>query len=153
MRIGKPGLLCLEGEGINVDRCMATIKSDSWSEIPPHQKKMSCAIPIIQAFRQLQHSLSTEAKLVTSDRRLTQMSLNFAGGFMTAQINPFTAGERPVIVHSFHSAGTIFTTRYPTRNFGLMSSLAANVCRSHQGVLRSPRPGVLLSINVSPKQR
>jgi hypothetical protein len=38
---GKPGLLCVEGDGREVDRYMSRIKSESWSDIPPHQKKVS----------------------------------------------------------------------------------------------------------------
>ncbi|KAL7424620.1 hypothetical protein Q5752_000304 [Cryptotrichosporon argae] len=38
---GKPGLLCLEGRPRAVDRYMAAIKSESWSDIPAHQKKVS----------------------------------------------------------------------------------------------------------------
>ncbi|GFZ42436.1 hypothetical protein JCM24511_00151 [Saitozyma sp. JCM 24511] len=38
---GKPGLLCVEGDGREVDRYMSRIKSESWSDIPPHQKKVT----------------------------------------------------------------------------------------------------------------
>lgn len=38
---GKPGLLCLEGGGREVDRYMAAIKSESWGDIPSYQKKVS----------------------------------------------------------------------------------------------------------------
>lgn len=42
---GKPGLLCVEGDGREVDRYMSRIKSESWSDIPPHQKKVSEVYP------------------------------------------------------------------------------------------------------------
>ncbi|KAK8861675.1 hypothetical protein IAR55_002498 [Kwoniella newhampshirensis] len=38
---GKPGLLCVEGYGPTIDRYMARIKSESWSDIPPFQKKVT----------------------------------------------------------------------------------------------------------------
>ncbi|KZP31644.1 hypothetical protein FIBSPDRAFT_944715 [Athelia psychrophila] len=38
---GKPGLLCLEGDGRQVDRYMAAIKSESWGDIPSYQKKVT----------------------------------------------------------------------------------------------------------------
>ncbi|ORY29758.1 hypothetical protein BCR39DRAFT_530877 [Naematelia encephala] len=37
---GKPGLLCLEGDAKQVDHYMSSIKSESWSDIPSHQKKV-----------------------------------------------------------------------------------------------------------------
>lgn len=40
---GKPGLLCVEGCGKEVDRYMSRIKSESWSDIPPFQKKVYLA--------------------------------------------------------------------------------------------------------------
>lgn len=39
--IGKPGLLCVEGDGGVVDAYMGRIKSESWSDIPSYQKKVS----------------------------------------------------------------------------------------------------------------
>ena len=40
---GKPALLCLEGNGREVERYMSDIKSISWSDIPSYQKKVwSC---------------------------------------------------------------------------------------------------------------
>ena len=38
---GKPALLCLEGDGDAVGQYMSDIKSISWSDIPPFQKKVS----------------------------------------------------------------------------------------------------------------
>lgn len=38
---GKPGLLCLEGEAVDVDAYMNEIKTVSWGDIPSHQKKVS----------------------------------------------------------------------------------------------------------------
>jgi len=46
---GKPGLLCVEGCGKEVDRYMSRIKSESWSDIPPFQKKV--CLPIISCIR------------------------------------------------------------------------------------------------------
>ncbi|KAI4763083.1 hypothetical protein E4T52_04889 [Aureobasidium sp. EXF-3400] len=36
---GKPGMLCLEGSGSNIDAYMNEIKTVSWGDIPSHQKK------------------------------------------------------------------------------------------------------------------
>ncbi|KAF2431712.1 hypothetical protein EJ08DRAFT_174040 [Tothia fuscella] len=38
---GKPGMLCLEGASINIDKYMNFIKTHSWSDIPSYQKKVS----------------------------------------------------------------------------------------------------------------
>ncbi|WVO14707.1 hypothetical protein L204_102345 [Cryptococcus depauperatus] len=38
---GKPALLCMEGPGKVVDRYMAKIKGESWSDIPSYQKKVT----------------------------------------------------------------------------------------------------------------
>lgn len=38
---GKPGVLCLEGSSKNVDSYMRYIKTESWGDIPSHQKKVS----------------------------------------------------------------------------------------------------------------
>lgn len=38
---GKPGVLCLEGTTRNVDAYMKFIKTESWGDIPSHQKKVS----------------------------------------------------------------------------------------------------------------
>ena len=38
---GKPGVLCLEGSSKHVDAYMKFIKTESWSDIPSHQKKVS----------------------------------------------------------------------------------------------------------------
>ncbi|KAF2009364.1 hypothetical protein BU24DRAFT_317747, partial [Aaosphaeria arxii CBS 175.79] len=38
---GKPGILCLEGTSSNISAYMSEIKTRSWSDIPPHQKKIS----------------------------------------------------------------------------------------------------------------
>ncbi|ORX35282.1 hypothetical protein BD324DRAFT_682634 [Kockovaella imperatae] len=38
---GKPGLLCLEGDGSKVDKYMSAVKSESWSDIPSYQKKVT----------------------------------------------------------------------------------------------------------------
>jgi hypothetical protein len=38
---GKPGMLCLEGSGSNIDAYMNEIKTVSWGDIPSHQKKVS----------------------------------------------------------------------------------------------------------------
>lgn len=38
---GKPGILCLEGESTNIDSYMSFIKTESWGDIPSHQKKVS----------------------------------------------------------------------------------------------------------------
>ncbi|WVR03732.1 hypothetical protein IAU60_000727 [Kwoniella sp. DSM 27419] len=38
---GKPALLCVEGPGQLVEKYMSRIKSESWSDIPPHHKKVS----------------------------------------------------------------------------------------------------------------
>lgn len=38
---GKPGLLCLEGCSSDINAYMNEIKTVSWSDIPPHQKKVS----------------------------------------------------------------------------------------------------------------
>ena len=38
---GKPALLCLEGDGDAVGKYMSDIKSNSWSDIPPFQKKVT----------------------------------------------------------------------------------------------------------------
>jgi hypothetical protein len=38
---GKPGVLCLEGTSINIDKYMNFIKTNSWGDIPSHQKKVS----------------------------------------------------------------------------------------------------------------
>jgi hypothetical protein len=38
---GKPGILCLEGTSDNISAYMSEIKTKSWSDIPPHQKKVS----------------------------------------------------------------------------------------------------------------
>lgn len=40
LRSGKPGLLCVEGDGHQVDRYMSKIKSESWRDIPPSHKKV-----------------------------------------------------------------------------------------------------------------
>ena len=39
-RLGKPGLLCLEGNGAKVDKYLSAIKSESWSDIPSYHKKV-----------------------------------------------------------------------------------------------------------------
>lgn len=39
--IGKPALLCLEGNGRAVERYMSDIKSNSWGDIPSFQKKVT----------------------------------------------------------------------------------------------------------------
>ncbi|KAI5271300.1 hypothetical protein E4T47_05354 [Aureobasidium subglaciale] len=38
---GKPGLLCLEGTSPSISAYMNEIKTVSWSDIPPHQKKVT----------------------------------------------------------------------------------------------------------------
>jgi hypothetical protein len=38
---GKPGVLCLEGTSSDVDSYMSFIKTNSWGDIPSHQKKVS----------------------------------------------------------------------------------------------------------------
>ncbi|KAH8646669.1 hypothetical protein BX600DRAFT_518712 [Xylariales sp. PMI_506] len=38
---GKPGVLCLEGASHSVDEYMKFIKTESWGDIPAHQKKVS----------------------------------------------------------------------------------------------------------------
>ncbi len=38
---GKPGVLCLEGTSDHVDAYMKFIKTESWGDIPAHQKKVS----------------------------------------------------------------------------------------------------------------
>lgn len=38
---GKPGILCLEGSSSNIDAYMKYIKTESWGDIPSHQKKVS----------------------------------------------------------------------------------------------------------------
>lgn len=38
---GKPGVLCLEGTSEDVDAYMKFIKTESWGDIPSHQKKVS----------------------------------------------------------------------------------------------------------------
>ncbi|KAJ5302344.1 hypothetical protein PENANT_c008G06697 [Penicillium antarcticum] len=38
---GKPGVLCLEGASSDVDSYMSFIKTNSWGDIPSHQKKVS----------------------------------------------------------------------------------------------------------------
>ena len=38
---GKPGVLCLEGRSEDVDDYMKFIKTESWGDIPSHQKKVS----------------------------------------------------------------------------------------------------------------
>lgn len=38
---GKPGVLCLEGASRDVDAYMKFIKTESWGDIPSHQKKVS----------------------------------------------------------------------------------------------------------------
>lgn len=38
---GKPGILCLEGESTNIDSYMSFIRTESWGDIPSHQKKVS----------------------------------------------------------------------------------------------------------------
>ncbi|KAG6034697.1 hypothetical protein E4U41_006432 [Claviceps citrina] len=38
---GKPGVLCLEGTANNVDAYMRFIKTESWSDIPAYQKKVT----------------------------------------------------------------------------------------------------------------
>ncbi|KAB8416365.1 hypothetical protein FH972_024884 [Carpinus fangiana] len=38
---GKPGVLCLEGTSANIDSYMKFIKTESWGDIPSHQKKVS----------------------------------------------------------------------------------------------------------------
>lgn len=38
---GKPGLLCLEGTSVDIDSYMKFIKTESWGDIPSHQKKVS----------------------------------------------------------------------------------------------------------------
>ncbi|OWT35620.1 hypothetical protein C362_06811 [Cryptococcus neoformans Bt1] len=38
---GKPALLCVEGPGLTVERYMSRIKSESWSDIPSYQKKVT----------------------------------------------------------------------------------------------------------------
>lgn len=38
---GKPGILCLEGTSRDVDDYMKYIKTESWGDIPSHQKKVS----------------------------------------------------------------------------------------------------------------
>ncbi|KAK3312878.1 DUF1115 domain protein [Apodospora peruviana] len=38
---GKPGILCLEGASDRVDAYMRFIKTESWGDIPAHQKKVS----------------------------------------------------------------------------------------------------------------
>lgn len=39
---GKPGLMCLEGEELEIDLFMKRIKNVSWADIPSYQKKVSC---------------------------------------------------------------------------------------------------------------
>lgn len=38
---GKPGVLCLEGSAYDVQAYLADIKTNSWSDIPPFQKKVT----------------------------------------------------------------------------------------------------------------
>ncbi|KAG5930347.1 hypothetical protein E4U42_001862 [Claviceps africana] len=38
---GKPGVLCLEGTALHVDAYMKFIKTESWSDIPAHHKKVT----------------------------------------------------------------------------------------------------------------
>ncbi|KAF2866040.1 hypothetical protein BDV95DRAFT_210636 [Massariosphaeria phaeospora] len=38
---GKPGILCLEGTSENISSYMSDIKTNSWSDVPSHQKKVS----------------------------------------------------------------------------------------------------------------
>lgn len=38
---GKPGVLCLEGLSTSIDHYMKFIKTNSWGDIPSHQKKVS----------------------------------------------------------------------------------------------------------------
>jgi hypothetical protein len=38
---GKPGVLCLEGSSPDIDAYMSFIKTNSWGDIPSHQKKVS----------------------------------------------------------------------------------------------------------------
>ena len=38
---GKPGLLCLEGDSQQIDEYMRFIKTESWGDIPAHNKKVS----------------------------------------------------------------------------------------------------------------
>jgi hypothetical protein len=38
---GKPGVLCLEGTSTDIDAYMSFIKTNSWGDIPSHQKKVS----------------------------------------------------------------------------------------------------------------
>ncbi|OKL56773.1 hypothetical protein UA08_07927 [Talaromyces atroroseus] len=38
---GKPGVLCLEGISTDIDAYMSFIKTNSWGDIPSHQKKVS----------------------------------------------------------------------------------------------------------------
>ena len=38
---GKPGLLCVEGGSQSIDEYMRFIKTESWGDIPAHQKKVS----------------------------------------------------------------------------------------------------------------
>jgi len=45
---GKPGVLCLEGMSADIDSYMSFIKTNSWGDIPSHQKKVS------ERFREIQ---------------------------------------------------------------------------------------------------
>ncbi|WWC96859.1 hypothetical protein V866_003734 [Kwoniella sp. B9012] len=38
---GKPGILCVEGNSQVIDKYMSRIKSESWSDIPKHHKKIT----------------------------------------------------------------------------------------------------------------
>ncbi|WRT65804.1 uncharacterized protein IL334_002753 [Kwoniella shivajii] len=38
---GKPGILCVEGTSTIIDKYMSRIKSESWSDIPKHHKKIT----------------------------------------------------------------------------------------------------------------
>lgn len=37
---GKPGLICVEGGGKDIDRYMSKVKSESWGDVPSFQKKV-----------------------------------------------------------------------------------------------------------------
>jgi hypothetical protein len=65
--LGKPGLLCLEGESRAVERYMAAIKSESWSDIPPHQKKVSLDSTFhTPRFLEERHSLQWQSLITLS---------------------------------------------------------------------------------------
>lgn len=38
---GKPGLICVEGGGKDIDKYMSKVKSESWGDVPSFQKKVS----------------------------------------------------------------------------------------------------------------